>query len=127
MAGSEPGTHLGMTSPGREDPFERLERIVRFGLEPDQPQLIEAYLQLAETRCANLSTQSTWRFHRDIFRLMLEVICDPCVPRHWRFVCLDHAYRPIARLWSQANTRAEERELHRLSHELGTLSHYFLG
>ncbi|MEO0421960.1 MAG: hypothetical protein AAF184_06475 [Pseudomonadota bacterium] len=96
-------------------PFS-LEAAVRFGSHPDDPQLLYAYLSLCDEIGA-------WQVYLRAHRIMLAIIVDPKVPRHWRWLCLDHAYRPLSGLYRLARSEEERETLRQCNHELSLSSH----
>ncbi|MEM8768854.1 MAG: hypothetical protein AAGE43_15510 [Pseudomonadota bacterium] len=96
-----------------------LERSVRLGRFPDDPGLLSAYISLCEE-------VDNWRIYLRAYHVLLAVICDDQVPRHWRCLTLDNVYRIITSMHELARTERERRIVRRCTHELSVLSHQHL-
>ena len=78
-----------------------MSRQIRCGLSPDEPRLIEHYL--AEGRyLACCTATSHWTIAVTSFRLLLDTASDTALPWQWRNVCLNHAWRPLRDIETQA-------------------------
>lgn len=100
-------------------PSFSLERSVRLGSQPDEPKVLDTYLTL----CDELDD---WRVYLRAYHVLLAVICDGQVPRHWRCLCLDNVYRLIGSMHELARTERERRVVRRCTRELSVLSHQHL-
>lgn len=78
------------------DSFDALSHLVRYGLRPEQPRLMQRWL--AQSKQAKLDDEALWLLHEHQFYLLLETLCDDLVPSHWRSLCLDHIYQPLMAL-----------------------------
>ncbi|MDV2079546.1 hypothetical protein [Marinobacter xestospongiae] len=107
--------------------YRTLEARIRHGSEPDHPRLLIRYLSLSCARAERCDSSGDKRAaYLRAYHTLLEAICDPCVARHWRCLCLDQICVPIIALNRLASTRRERARIQRLRHELSVLSHYFL-
>ena len=70
-------------------------------LAPDEPRLIEHYLAEGRYLAACTST-SPWTIAVTTFRLLLDTASDTALPWQWRTLCLDHAWRPLRDIETQA-------------------------
>lgn len=107
--------------------FARLEAAVRYGEQPDNPPLLNGYLTMSERIATDLLGSSGVRkLHLRVARVLLDTLCDTCVPRHWRCLCLDHIYRPLAAAERFVQTEVDKRQLRQLRQELNIMGNYFL-
>lgn len=100
---------------------------VRQGLQPDHPRLLQQYVKQQRTdavACATPHEQTA--IHLDTYHLLIETICDNCVARHWRQLCLDHIHYPLLELKSLAESEQDQVRLRALHRHLNTLCNYFL-
>ena len=118
-----------MTNHLVQQELDQLEQQVRFGQSPDEPSLLQRYLQLNETATLQPLGQPSLSRQRQrslrSFHILLEAICDSCVCRHWRSLCLDNINKPLRNLQRLAQSPQEQQQVRRLYGELATLSHYF--
>ena len=110
----------------RKDRVREIERDIRWGRLPDRPDILYQYLLDCEADAMTLENSIAKDLFRQLVDLFLEVICDACVPYHWRCLCLDNIYRPMACLRKRAGTPIERLELSRKTHEINVLAGYFL-
>lgn len=101
-------------------PLESAGHAVRCCLAPDEPQLLFSYLALCERQAAGWSPQA-WCVWREATRLLLGTVSDCALPMHWRCLCLDALYRPLAGLAGTADTPARQAELAGLRWDVVTL------
>lgn len=100
---------------------------VRQGLKPDHPHLLQQYvLQQRTDAVACGTTGEQTRIHLSTYHLLLETICDSCVARHWRQLCLEHIHSPLLELKRLAKSEQEQARLRTLHQHLNTLCNYFL-
>ncbi len=99
---------------------------IRLGLSPDRPELVKAYLDEADRLVYQSSRPVQRQAHMLCYQLLLETICDSCVPVHWRRLCLDHIYRPLLALGRLAKSNHQRLAVRRCYREVSVLSHYFL-
>ena len=110
----------------RKDHVREIERDIRWGRLPDRPDILYQYLLDCEADAMALENSVAKDLFRQLVDLLVEVICDVCVPYHWRCLCLDNIYRPMACLRKRAGTPIERLELSRKTHEINVLAGYFL-
>ena len=94
-----------MSSALHEQPYLEswrwMSRQIRCAIVPDEPRLIAHYL--AEGRyLACYTATSPWTIAVTSFRLLLDTATDTALPWQWRNVCLDHAWRPLRDIETQA-------------------------
>ncbi|MEM6709382.1 MAG: hypothetical protein AAF648_11405 [Pseudomonadota bacterium] len=107
--------------------FDVLEDLVRFGRHPDSPELLTAYLAEMHSRHDPLSANAWGQGHGRAHRLLLDAICDPLVPEHWRWLCLDHLWLPLDRLLQLASSRDERAVIYTASASASVQVHDSLG
>lgn len=104
----------------------KAEQNIRWGLLPDRPDILYKYL----TDCEALASTFDELDARGVFEraidTLVEVICDPCVPLHWRRLCLDNLYRPIGCLRSIQVSDDAHRKLSKKMRDINMLAQYFL-
>lgn len=100
--------------------------MVRYGLQPDSPEVLDSYLGVAFEVVADAPRCEQAGLYYHLLRILLDVIADVAVPRQWRCLCLDHAHLPLIRLCAVARTAAERAEVRRLQYELSVTGNYFL-
>ena len=112
-----------MSSVLHESPYQEswrwMSRQIRCGLAPDEPRLIEHYL--AEGRyLACCTSTSSWTIALTSFRLLLDTATDTALRWHWRSMCLDHAWRPLRDLETQALCGCRLKRWQRCAWQLAT-------
>lgn len=124
---SNPGSPVPAGCPhcGRctTDPAERWRRAgqrVRLGIDPDEPRLVERYLDLARS-LAPTTALSAWECARQTTQLLLDTAADPALPMHWRQLCTDYLHRPLSELAAIASDETRQAVLRRLRWQLATL------
>ena len=104
-----------------------LERKIRLGVEPDNPELLGLWLQEQERKiqqeCYTIEMKRECYLAQ--FHLLLDVIADDLVLKHWRCLCLDNIFKPIASLKRLADDELSHRKIHQLVYELSVTSRYF--
>ncbi|MEM6573445.1 MAG: hypothetical protein AAF736_04195 [Pseudomonadota bacterium] len=103
------------------------ESAIRYAQDPDNPTLLYTYLDDCDQRAALASTIQAQRIYRHAFELLLDVISDDCVPRHWRALCLDHVYRTLVGLARLAESDRDLQGLLELESQLRVTAEFFLG
>ncbi len=103
-----------------------IERDIRWGRLPDRPDILYQYLIDCEAASETLENSLAQDLFGRLVDLIVEVICDSCVPYHWRCLCFDNLYRPMACLRKRAETPTERGNLTRKMHEINVLAEYFL-
>ena len=99
---------------------------IRLGRSPDRPELVKAYLDDADRLAGQLPRSVQRKAHMLCYQLLLETICDCCVPVHWRRLCMDHIYRPLLALGRLAKSIRDRQTVRRCYREVSVLSNYFL-
>ena len=99
---------------------------IRLGLSPDRPELVKEYLDEADRLVSQLPRPVQRQAYILCYQLLLETICDCCVPVHWRRLCMDHVYRPLLALGRLARSREQRQAVRRCYREVSVLSNYFL-
>ena len=90
--------------------WQRLEIAVRCALRPDNPAFLGQFVAAA-TRLASDGLRDDWAIHERCFHVLLNTAEDAALPLHWRWMCIDHACRPLARLTTLANDDPRLRRL----------------
>ena len=87
-----------MSSVLHEDPYLEswrwMSRQIRCGLDPNEPRLIEHYLNEGRYLACCTATHP-WTIAETSFRLLIDTAADVALPWHWRSLCLDQAWRPL--------------------------------
>ncbi len=99
---------------------------IRLGRKPDRPELVKTYLDDADRLAGQLPRPVQREAHMLCYQLLLETICDSCVPVHWRRLCKDHIYRPLLALGRLARSDRQRQAVRRCYREVSVLSNYFL-
>lgn len=99
----------------------RLGERIRLALQPDDPNLIRAYLLQGESLIAQ-GLQAPWSVHERSLRLLLDTACDVVLPIVWRATCLDACCRPLGQLGPLVHDDTTARRLRRLAHRLASFS-----
>ncbi|MEP1449289.1 MAG: hypothetical protein ABJK37_24510 [Paraglaciecola sp.] len=104
-----------------------LEHLIRNGLQPDNPPLIDNYIGKAECETDMLTTVTAKRqVLKRVFQTLMDTICDTYVASHWRRLCLDNVHRPLHAIEQLSISSKDKAEVLKLRYELNTLSRYFL-
>ena len=108
--------------------WERAGVQVRLCVDPNEPLLIERYLdlervlQLHESRTVYDSRwDRRWDWSWRSACLLMETASDAALPMHWRWLCLDHVHRPLHTLSTLADSEIRQRLLAGLSWQLANL------
>lgn len=111
--------------------FDSLEKEIRYGLQPDNPGLLVAYITMADnmveqSRPVEIKLNILFRVANNL----LDAICDTYIPEHWRHCCLDVIYRPIRAMEKIISTDKHTSDknkiqLSQFKYELNTLGAYF--
>ena len=86
-----------------------LQKQVRYGTLPDDPNILESFLRSSELS-SNYPKKLAKLSSRKALNTIMETICDDLVPHHWRAHCLNNLYRPLASL-HKLTKNDEERSL----------------
>lgn len=100
----------------------QLLHTIRFAREPDNPELIQHWLQ-SEHLDAEHSADADWDRLRLQYHLLLDTINDVNLPVRWRCACLDAIYTPLARMENLARDASLKREVRRLYFEVTMCRH----
>lgn len=107
--------------------FGILEHSIRYGLQPDNPNLLVTFIDIAERK---VKAESQLNIKRLILlkvqKTLLDTICDTYIPEHWRRLCLDNIYKPLHGIEKYSFNGQDKEQVKRLSYELRILSQYFL-
>jgi hypothetical protein len=107
--------------------YYELEHIIRHGKQPDNPILLNMYLEMTHNKVQKkLANQCKRNVLVRALRTLLDTICDTYVAYHWRQVCLDNIYKPQLSLDRLCNSEQNRIDNLRFRYELTALSHYFL-
>ena len=87
-----------MSSVLHEDPYLEswrwMSRQIRCGLDPNEPRLIEHYLNEGRYLACCTATHP-WTIAETSLRLLIDTASDIALPWHWRSLCMDQAWRPL--------------------------------
>jgi hypothetical protein len=98
---------------------------IRFAESPNNPELIHLWLTQENFIQEIIGCLYLRRQHcEDQFYLLLEVVVDEMLPRHWRHHCLNHIYQPLASLKKISTSEQSEKRLRQLLSELSTSCRY---
>ena len=86
----------------KHHPLWDLELCVRRGLYPENPILLHRYIDFGAER-------SRWTDNKRIFQVILDAINDQSVASHWRLICLENAYKPLAAMRLFAKCHADRK------------------
>lgn len=103
-----------------------LQKQVRYGTLPDDPNILESYLRSSEFS-SNYPKKLAKLSSRKALNTLIETICDDLVPQHWREHCLNNLYRPLASLYRLTNDEEERSALKKEHHRISILCNYFMG
>ncbi|MEM7250113.1 MAG: hypothetical protein AAF493_01730 [Pseudomonadota bacterium] len=107
-------------------PLTSLEQTVRYGRRPDHPTLLYDFLNERHAVVRGLPADNRAAAHLETFNLLLDVICDECVPEPWRHLCLDNIYRPLDAMQCDAKSDDEFQLVRNCYQELRASVAYFL-
>jgi hypothetical protein len=106
-----------------------IRKKIRYAEDQENPQLLPFWLMAEQTLFTgsyfNGDQIARQKMYQDQFRLLLDVICDNLLPRHWRELCLDNIYRPLTELNRISQCEASKKRLRHLWLELNITSQYF--
>ena len=101
-----------------------LEKRVRFGKNPDSPDLLYTYLGLYKEKLSEAGVEASQAYLTEIIDLLLETICDPLVPYQWRALCLDNIHKPVFDLSKLSKTKDNRRIFRNKTHEISVLTRH---
>ena len=107
-------------------PCFETEQAIRWGKAPDNPEILYGYLSRCEKFAENAKQPEAVRLLERVIELLTDVICDTCVPRQWRCLCLDNLYRPLESLHRMAVSQEDRRRLNKKIYEINALTRFFL-
>lgn len=93
---------------------------VRLCAYPDEPRLIEHFLDLGRHMLAQ-QRMSAWDLAWQSAQLLLDTAADQALPPHWRTLCLDHLYIPLDELARCADSAERQQRLAGLRWRLAML------
>ncbi len=106
--------------------YLNVKTVIRWGSRPNHPKILYAYL----SDCEEAALVATPAVGREILNgaveLLVEVICDACVPFHWRALCLDNLYKPMGCLRRIATCSDDTLRVNKLAYEINLLTKFFL-
>ena len=103
---------------------KELEKRVRFGKNPDSPDLLYTYLDLYKGQLSELGAEAAQAYLTEIIDLLLATICDPLVPYQWRALCLDNIHKPVFDLSKLSKTKDNRRIFRNKTHEISVLTRH---
>lgn len=106
--------------------WERAGRQVRLCVDPNEPLLIERYLDLERALhlgapASDVPADWQWEWAWRSACLLMETASDAVLPMHWRWLCLDHVHRPLDTLASLVDSEVRRRLFAGLSWQLANL------
>lgn len=103
-----------------------LQQQIRTGCSPDDPDLLQHYINLAldSADTAEASSEKI-RILLDCASLLLETACDPKVAHNWRHLCLDQIYRPLLTAEKQSTTASDHFRVRQFSLQFRLLTPTF--
>ena len=104
----------------------KAEQNIRWGLLPDRPDILYKYLTDCEALASTFDELDAVALLERTIDTLVEIICDPCVPLHWRRLCLDNLYRPIGCLRRIQVSVDANRKLNKKMRDINMLVKYFL-
>ena len=103
---------------------QELRNRIRWGDFPDEPNILYSYIDI----CKGVAGSGDKEFSKNTFfnliDLLLETACDPCVPYHWRSLCLNNIYHPLYALSDLAENEYEIEKFRKKKHEIRLLTEY---
>jgi len=106
-------TLLNWLNNQRPDALEHwhwLKSKIRCALDANDPGLIGRFMAEG-ARLVRQGRLSSWYAASISFRLLIDTAHDPALPWHWRCLCLDYAFAPLATLAAKAQTPAEQQQI----------------
>jgi hypothetical protein len=108
-----------------QDPaINQIRHKIRYALDENNPGLVELWLSMEES-LKGRSIASSWLLYSAQYKLLIEVLSDDLLPKHWRVCCLDNIYKPLSSLGRIAINEAQRQQLNKFYYELRVISHYF--
>ena len=103
-----------------------LQQQIRTGCSPDDPELLQHYINLAldSANTAGASSEKI-RILLDCAALLLETACDHQVALNWRHLCLDQIYRPLLRAEKTSTTASDHYRVRQFSLQFRLLTPTF--
>lgn len=106
--------------PDRSTSPHQLLHTIRFAREPDNPDLIQHWLN-QDPALNETHSDTCWRVRRLQYHLLFNTIKDAQLPLRWRCACLEAIYSLLNWMDTLANDIAEKREVRRLHFEVTML------
>jgi len=108
-----------------QDPaINQLRHKIRYAIDENNPALVALWLSMEES-IKDSSVASHWQLYSAQYKLLIDVLSDDLLPKHWRMHCLDNIYIPLSSLRRIANNEMHRQQLSMFYHELRVISHYF--
>ena len=96
-----------------------LQQQIRTGCSPDDPELLQHYINLA------LDSADAAEASSEKIRILLETACDHQVALNWRHLCLDQIYRPLLRAEKTSTTASDHYRVRQFSLQFRLLTPTF--
>jgi len=109
-----------------QDPaINQLRKKIRYGLEEDNPGLLSLWLSMEDSALSNNNPHDNWQSYCAQFNLLIDVLSDDLIPKHWRANCLNTIYNPLCSLQRNAINPQRLQQLNKLYVELRVVSNFF--
>ena len=102
--------------------MQQLKNKIRYGTEPDNAGLVSFWLELDGPPAGSLS--HIRQHYEEQFRLLLDVVMDELVEKHWRLLCLDHIHSPLLSLKRVSRCPCSQAKINKLFNELSISCKY---
>lgn len=104
---------------------QQLRNKIRHAHEPDNPSLINIWLDMQESHVMSRPTDQRWALCSDTIDVLLDTYADELNPPHWRSLCLDSLVRPLCTLQSMVQSQQQRHALQTIMQNITTISHYY--
>ncbi|KXU37294.1 hypothetical protein AXE65_03620 [Ventosimonas gracilis] len=101
---------LSQQRPDALEHWHWLKSKIRCALDVDDCGLISRFMAEG-ARLVRQGRLSNWYAASISFRLLIDTAHDPALPWHWRCLCLDYAFAPLATLTAGAQTAEEQQQI----------------
>lgn len=107
--------------------FDAVANTVRYGEDPDSPELINRYIILANKIAADQpAIGQKLNVHYSVANTLLDSICDTYVDKFWRELCYANMHRVLVEIDQLTKVPARRTQLQQFRHELRISVNYFL-